>query len=99
VRAAAVEDPVRLPAVPKLLGLLESLRAKSSALRPTSRSTSRSARPPERSRTWSASAHALRQRLARYVRKTLSFSKSDRTHHVITKWFITCYSTELSLNF
>ena len=40
----------------------------------------------------------LRQRLARYVRKTLSFSKSDRMHHVITKWFITCYNIELSLN-
>lgn len=41
----------------------------------------------------------LRQRLARYVRKTLSFSKSDRMHHVVTKWFIACYNTELSLNF
>jgi insertion element IS1 protein InsB len=30
----------------------------------------------------------LRQRLARYVRKTLSFSKCDAFHHMVTKWFI-----------
>ena len=30
----------------------------------------------------------LRQRQARYVRKTLSFSKSDAFHHLVTKWFI-----------
>lgn len=30
----------------------------------------------------------LRQRQARYVRKTLSFSKSDAFHHMVTKWFI-----------
>ena len=30
----------------------------------------------------------LRQRHARYVRKTLSFSKSDAFHNMITKWFI-----------
>ena len=32
--------------------------------------------------------NTLRQRLARYVRKTLSFSKSNNMHHVITKCFI-----------
>ena len=30
----------------------------------------------------------LRQRQARYVRKTLSFSKSDTYHHMVTNWFI-----------
>ena len=30
----------------------------------------------------------LRQRQARYVRKTLSFSKRDTLHHMVTKWFI-----------
>ena len=32
--------------------------------------------------------NTLRQRLARYVRKTLSFSKSDAYHHLVTKWYI-----------
>jgi len=39
----------------------------------------------------------LRQRLARYVRKTLSFSKSERMHHLVTKWFIAAYNRERSL--
>ncbi|HLA08602.1 MAG TPA: IS1 family transposase [Anaerolineales bacterium] len=30
----------------------------------------------------------LRQHQARYVRKTLSFSKRDAIHHMVTKWFI-----------
>ena len=30
----------------------------------------------------------LRQHQARYVRKTLSFSKKDAFHHMVTKWFI-----------
>lgn len=30
----------------------------------------------------------LRQRLARYLRKTLSFSKSERFHYWMTLWFI-----------
>ena len=30
----------------------------------------------------------LRQRQARYVRKTLSFSKSEAFHNMVTKWFI-----------
>lgn len=41
----------------------------------------------------------LRQRLGRYVRKTLSFSKSERMHHLVTKWFITEYNWERSLSF
>ena len=31
----------------------------------------------------------LRQKQARFVRETLSFSKSDAFHHMITKWYIT----------
>ena len=34
----------------------------------------------------------LRQKIARYVRKTLSFSKSDRMHHIVTRWFIVEYN-------
>ena len=41
--------------------------------------------------------NTLRQRLARYVRKTLSFSKSDAYHHMVTKWFIAEYNLALSL--
>lgn len=39
----------------------------------------------------------LRQRLARYVRKTLSFSKSDKFHHLVTKWFIFDYNLSLTM--
>ena len=38
----------------------------------------------------------LRQRLARYVRKTLSFSKLDKYHHLVTKWFIYTYNLSLT---
>lgn len=38
----------------------------------------------------------LRQRLARFVRKTLSFSKSERMHHLVTKLFVMAYNRELS---
>ena len=31
----------------------------------------------------------IRQRQARFVRKTLSFSKTDPFHHMITKWYVT----------
>ena len=41
--------------------------------------------------------NTFRQRLARFVRKTLSFSKSDVYHHIVTKWFITEYNLALSL--
>jgi IS1 family transposase/transposase-like protein len=36
--------------------------------------------------------NSFRQRLARFVRKTLSFSKSDAYHHMVTKWFIAEYN-------
>ena len=39
----------------------------------------------------------IRQRLARYVRKTLSFSKLDKYHHLCTKWFIYEYNLSLTL--
>lgn len=39
----------------------------------------------------------IRQRLARYVRKTLSFSKSDKFHHLVTKWFIFDYNLSLTM--
>ncbi len=38
--------------------------------------------------------NTLRQRLARYVRKTLSFYKSDAMHQLVTKWFITEYNRD-----
>jgi IS1 family transposase len=41
--------------------------------------------------------NTLRQRLARYVRKTLSFSKSDAYHNMVTKWFIVEYNQAVSL--
>ena len=41
--------------------------------------------------------NTLRQRLARFVRKTLSFSKSDAYHHMVTKWYIAEYNLALSL--
>jgi insertion element IS1 protein InsB len=40
--------------------------------------------------------NTLRQRVGRYVRKTLSFSKRDRWHYWITKWFIIAYNLRLS---
>jgi len=41
--------------------------------------------------------NTLRQRLARFVRKTLSFSKSDVNHNIVTKWFIAEYNLAISL--
>jgi IS1 family transposase/transposase-like protein len=41
--------------------------------------------------------NTLRQRLARFVRKTLSFSKSDVFHHLTTKWYIAEYNLAISL--
>ena len=40
--------------------------------------------------------NTLRQRLARFVRKTLSFSKSDAHHHMVTKWFVALYNLSLT---
>ena len=41
--------------------------------------------------------NTLRQRLSRFVRKTLSFSKSDFFHELALKLFIVRYNTELSV--
>jgi insertion element IS1 protein InsB len=41
--------------------------------------------------------NTLRQRVGRYVRQTLSFSKSDEYHDMVTKWFIVQYNLGLSL--
>lgn len=39
--------------------------------------------------------NTLRQRLARFVRKTLSFSKSDEMHEVCLKLFLHPYNAEV----
>ena len=36
--------------------------------------------------------NTLRQRISRYVRKSLSFSKNDKFHHLVTKWYIYEYN-------
>ena len=38
--------------------------------------------------------NTLRQRMARYVRKTLSFSKSLTSHHLFVKWFVFHYNLD-----
>lgn len=57
--------------------------------RETHRSVGKGAGETNHMERWN---NTLRQRLARYVRKTLSFSKSDTMHHTVTKWFITEYN-------
>jgi insertion element IS1 protein InsB len=42
--------------------------------------------------------NTLRQRLARFVRKTLSFSKSDEFHEIVLRRFIHQYNLALSVN-
>ena len=39
--------------------------------------------------------NTLRQRLARFVRKTLSFSKSDVMHRIMLEWFIIEYNLQV----
>jgi IS1 family transposase len=39
--------------------------------------------------------NTVRQRLARYVRKTLSFSRSLAFHEAVTRWFVTDYNLGL----
>ena len=39
--------------------------------------------------------YTLRQRLARYIRKTLSFSKADYMRHLVTRWFIVEYNLNI----
>ncbi|SRR5258708_732134 len=41
--------------------------------------------------------NTLRQRVGRSVRQTMSFSKSDEDHAMVTKWFIVQYNLGLSL--
>ena len=41
--------------------------------------------------------NTLRQRIGRYVRKSLSFSKSDKFHHLVTKWYIYDYNLSLTI--
>jgi IS1 family transposase len=41
--------------------------------------------------------NTLRQRVGRYVRKTLSFSKSDFFHNIVTTIFIYMYNWEVSV--
>ena len=36
----------------------------------------------------------LRQRISRFVRKTLSFSKSETNHELVTRWFIIQYNLQ-----
>src|SRR5436190_8636651 len=36
----------------------------------------------------------LRQRISRFVRKTLSFSKSDTNHELVTRWFVIQYNLQ-----
>ena len=40
--------------------------------------------------------NTLRQRLARFVRKSLSFSKSDKMHYIMLEWFIINYNLEIA---
>ncbi|MEO1441569.1 MAG: IS1 family transposase [Chloroflexota bacterium] len=40
--------------------------------------------------------NTLRQRLARFVRKTLSFSKSDVMHRIMLEWFIIHYNQQVA---
>ncbi len=40
--------------------------------------------------------NTLRQRLARFVRKSLSFSKSDVMHHLMLEWFIIDYNQQIA---
>ena len=41
----------------------------------------------------------LRQWLGRFTRKTLSFSKVDYMHHLVTRWFIVEYNLNIQRSF
>ena len=41
--------------------------------------------------------NTLRQRISRYVRKTLSFSKKEVWHHMVTKLFIYNYNISIAV--
>src|SRR5579859_6360809 len=40
--------------------------------------------------------NTLRQRVSCFVRKTLSFSKFEANHELVTRWFIIVYNLEVS---
>ncbi len=40
--------------------------------------------------------NTLRQRLGRYVRRTMSFSKADEQHYRMTRWYIIEYNSEIA---
>ncbi|MHB8627044.1 MAG: IS1 family transposase [Aggregatilineales bacterium] len=42
--------------------------------------------------------NTLRQWLGRYTRRTLSFSKADRYHELITRWFILEYNLAIQVS-
>ena len=42
--------------------------------------------------------NTLRQRLARFVRKTLSFSKSETIHNLVLRFFIINYNLQCSIS-
>ena len=42
--------------------------------------------------------NTLQQRISRYVHKTLSFSKKEVWHHMVTKLFIYNYNMEIAVD-
>jgi hypothetical protein len=53
-------------------------------------------RKPVRRLTRNVGILRFRQRVSRFVRKTLSFSKSERNHELGTRWFIVQYNLSTS---
>ncbi|MGI8468829.1 MAG: IS1 family transposase [Pyrinomonadaceae bacterium] len=71
--------------------------------KPTNRSfrlssITRAEKNPAKRRTPGRWNNTLRQRLARFVRKTLSFSKSDAMHEICLFLFLHRYNNELALS-
>jgi hypothetical protein len=64
-------------------GSLSGLRG---GLRPTHRSVDKPSGQRAHIERWH---NTVRQRFARYVRKTLAFSQSLAFHEVVTRWFVT----------
>lgn len=58
-------------------------------------STRRSAKTAERRHTSNGGTNTLRQRLGRFVRKSLSFSKSEEMHEVCLRLFLHSYNLAL----
>jgi len=42
--------------------------------------------------------NTLRQRIGRFVRKSLSFSKSEANHELVTRWYIVHYNLQIQLS-